>query len=192
VQRYESPLWITSERGARWPDPAIRKWPERAMPDDDPRDGIGGVRRPDRDAHRYEGVIMSAILSTASTPAGELESAVERRARASTAFGRKRGYYRLLFEAGPVDAATFAELAGVTEHQGRAWLEEQVAAGVLRVVAGPTGGEELLLPGEFVPVLLGDHGEPELEGARALLAEHRAEVERVRAFADAARLSRVV
>jgi hypothetical protein len=155
------------------------------------RDGIGGVRRPDRDAHRYEGVIMSAIISTASTSAGELESA-ERRARASTAFGRKRGYYRLLFEAGPVDAATFAELAGVAERHGRAWLEEQVAAGVLRVVAGPTGGEELLLPGEFVPVLLGDHGEPEFEGARRLLAEHRAEVERVRAFADAARLARVV
>jgi hypothetical protein len=158
------------------------------------RDGIGGVRRPDRDGQRYEGVIMSAIPTTASTPAGEVEWAAERRARASTAFGRKRGYYRVLFDAGPVDAATFAELAGVTEHHGRVWLEEQVAAGVLRVVNAPTGGdgEELLLPGEFVPVLLGDHGEPEFAGARALFAEHRVEVERVLAFADAARLGRVV
>ena len=135
---------------------------------------------------------MSAIFTTASTSAGEIESAADRRARASIAFGRKRGYYRVLFDAGPVDAATFAELAGVPEHHGRAWLDEQLAAGVLRIVRAPDGDDELLLPGEFVPVLLGDHGEPEFEGARALLAEHRAEVERVRAFADAARLTRVV
>lgn len=104
-------------------------------------------------------------------------SAVERISRASIAFGRKRGYYRLLFDAGPVDAETFAGLAGVSEHRARSWLEEQVAAGVLRVVAAPDGHhEELLLPGEHVPVLLGDHGEPELEGARALLADHRDEL----------------
>ena len=104
-------------------------------------------------------------------------SAAERIARASIAFGRKRGYYRLLFEAGPVDAETFAGLAGVSELRARSWLEEQVAAGVLRVVAAPDGrNEELLLPGEYVPILLGDHGEPELEGARALLADHRDEL----------------
>jgi hypothetical protein len=104
-------------------------------------------------------------------------AAAERIARASIAFGRKRGYYRLLFEAGPVDAETFAELAGVSELHARPWLEEQVAAGVLRFVAPPDGDhEELLLPGEYVPILLGDHGEPEFEGARALLAEHRDEV----------------
>lgn len=109
-----------------------------------------------------------------------------RRARASIAFGRKRGYYRLLFDAGPVDAATFATLAGVPEHSARAWLEEQLAAGVLRVVDAPTGDrEELLLPGEYVPILLGDHGEAELRGARQLLAERRAE-------ADTMRLLRVV
>ena len=117
---------------------------------------------------------MSTITTAAAVQAGE---AAERRARASIAFGRKRGYYRLLFEAGPVDAETFAGLAGVSEHRARSWLEEQVAAGVLRVVASPDGHhEELLLPGEYVPILLGDHGEPEFEGARALLADHRDEV----------------
>jgi hypothetical protein len=127
---------------------------------------------------------MSAIRSAGSTLVDR--DVADRRARASIAFGRKRGYYRVLFDAGPVDAATFAELTGVPEHHGRAWLDEQLAAGVLRVVQAPDGGrDELLLPGEFVPILLGDHGEPEFEGARALLAEHWAEVERVRAFADA-------
>ena len=48
---------------------------------------------------------------------------------------------------------------------------------MLRVVASPDGDHgELLLPGEYVPILLGDHGEPELEGARALLADHRDEL----------------
>ncbi|GAA1806956.1 hypothetical protein [Agromyces neolithicus] len=104
-------------------------------------------------------------------------AAAERIARASIAFGRKRGYFRLLFDAGPVDAATFAELAGVTERLARSWLDEQLAAGVLRVVASPDGErEELLLPGEYVPILLGDDGEPdapELDGARAMLDAHR-------------------
>jgi hypothetical protein len=104
----------------------------------------------------------------------------ERVARASIAFGRTRGYYRLLFEAGPVDAATFAVLAGVPVADAQDWLAEQVAAGVLRAVRGPDADrEELLLPGEFVPILLGDHGEPELAGARALLGEHRTELPRV-------------
>ena len=116
-------------------------------------------------------------ITVASTQSIPDSSAAERIARASIAFGRKRGYYRLLFEAGPVDAETFAGLAGVCEHRARSWLEEQVAAGVLRVVASPDGHhEELLLPGEYVPILLGDHGEPEFEGARALLADHRDEV----------------
>ena len=135
---------------------------------------------------------MSAIVTVPATSLLDRDAA-ERRARASIAFGRKRGYYRVLFEAGPVDAATFAELAGVPEHHGRAWLDEQLAAGVLRVVRAPDGDrDELLLPGEFVPILLGDHGEPEFAGARALLAEHRAEVERVRAYAAPAHLTSVV
>ena len=134
---------------------------------------------------------MSAILNAASSPIDR--AAPDRRTRASIAFGRKRGYYRALFESGPVDAATFAELVRVPERRGRAWLDEQVAAGLLRVVVAPDGaGRELLLPGEYVPILLGDHGEPELAGARALLAEHRAEAERVRALIEAANVRRIL
>lgn len=115
--------------------------------------------------------------TVASTQPVTDPAAAERVARASIAFGRKRGYYRLLFDAGPVDAETFAGLAGVSELRAHAWLEEQVAAGVLHTVASPGGDhDELLLPGEYVPILLFDHGESELEGARALLAEHRDEL----------------
>jgi hypothetical protein len=146
---------------------------------------------------------MSATVNASSTPVDRAASdqasvsvdpaAADRRTRASIAFGRKRGYYRALFEAGPVDASTFAELVGVPERQGRVWLDEQVAAGLLRIVDAPDGHHhEVLLPGEYVPILLGDHGERELAGARALLAEHRAEVERVRAFVDAAGLGRAL
>lgn len=135
---------------------------------------------------------MSAIVNAASSPLDSEpfdRDAVDRRTRASIAFGRKRGYYSLLFDSGPVDAATFAELAGVPEPEAFVWLTEQVDAGLLRVVDAPDGDhEELLLPGEYVPILLGDHGEPELAGARALLAEHRTEAERVRAVADGARV----
>ncbi|MFE6964358.1 hypothetical protein ACFVAJ_04535 [Agromyces sp. NPDC057679] len=106
----------------------------------------------------------------------------------SIAVGRERGYYRVIFDAGPVDAETFAELAGVPEQSGRIWLEEQAGAGMLRVVRAPDGvGEELLLPGEYVPVLVSDEDTPEFSGARALLREHLAEVERVRALAADAR-----
>lgn len=115
--------------------------------------------------------------ATIATIATVTSTDVGRVARASIAFGRKRGYYRVLFEAGPVDATAFAELAGVPEANARVWLAEQVAAGVLRAVPGPAADrEELLLPGEYVPILLGDHGEPELAGARALLDEHRHEL----------------
>lgn len=99
------------------------------------------------------------------------------RARASVAFGRKRGYYRLLFDAGAVDAGTFAGLAGVPEDRAREWLDEQVAAGVLRVVAGPSGvRDEFLLPGEWVPILVGDDGDRALDAARAMLEERQPEL----------------
>ena len=115
--------------------------------------------------------------TVASAPPITDPAAAVRIARASVAFGRKRGYFRLLFDAGPVDAETFAALAGVDERLARSWLDEQVVAGVLRVVASPDGDhEELLLPGEYVPILLDDHGEPEFEGARRLLGAHRDEV----------------
>ena len=130
---------------------------------------------------------MSAIVT----------AGVDRRTRDSVALGRDRGYYRVLFEAGPVDPPTFAELVGVPDSRGRVWIDEQVAAGLLHVVDAPGGRHyEVLLPGEYVPILLGDHGERELAGARALLAEHLgrhpADVERVRAFVDAVDVGRVL
>ena len=98
-------------------------------------------------------------ITVASTQSIPDSSAAERIARASITFGRKRGYYRLLFEAGPVDAE------------------------VLRLVPSSTDGgddgdgeSELLLPGEHVPILLGDQGEAEFSGARAMLAERRDDV----------------
>lgn len=134
---------------------------------------------------------MNTVGHTVSTSVDP--ESLERRIRASIAFGRKRGYYRVLFEAGPVDSVTFAELAGVPEHHGRVWLEEQADAGLLRIVPAPEDDrEELLLPGEYVPILLGSHDAAELEGAQALLAEHEAEAERVRALADEAHLARLV
>ena len=137
---------------------------------------------------------MSTITTTAAALAGE---AGERRARASIAFGRKRGYYHVLFESVPVDVATFAVLAGIPETNAHAWLAEQLEAGLLRTVGAPDGRhEELLLPGEYVPILLGDRGEPELDGARRLLEQHSDELphvlDGVPAFADAARLARLV
>lgn len=133
--------------------------------------------------------MSTTAITTVTTTIG----AAERVARASIAFGRKRGYYRVLFEAGPVDAATFAALAGVPERSARAWLAEQVDAGVVRTVQAPDGDrEELLLPGEFVPILLDDHGEAEFAGARGLLAEHRDDLPHVLAEMAGARLARVV
>ena len=136
--------------------------------------------------------MSTTTTTTAAAAAVHAVDAAERRARASIAFGRRRGYYRVLFESGPVDAAAFAVLAGIPESSAGAWLAEHLEAGILRVVLAPDGGhDELLLPGEFVPILLGDHGESELDGARRLLQEHRDAVPHVlRAqpvFEDAAR-----
>ena len=138
---------------------------------------------------------MSTTTTATTTAAVHADDAAERRGRASIAFGRRRGYYRVLFESGPVDAAAFASLAGIPESSAGTWLAEQLAAGILRAVLAPEGGhEELLLPGEFVPILLGDDGESELDGARRLLQEHRDAVPHVLralpAFADAARPAR--
>lgn len=138
---------------------------------------------------------MSTTTTATTTTAVHADDAAERRARASIAFGRRRGYYRVLFESGPVDAAAFAALAGIPESSAGTWLAEQLAAGILRAVLAPDGGhDELLLPGEFVPILLGDDGESELDGARRLLQEHRDAVPHVLralpAFADAARPAR--
>ena len=138
---------------------------------------------------------MSTTTTATTTAAVHADDAAERRARASIAFGRRRGYYRVLFESGPVDAAAFASLAGIPESTAGTWLAEQLAAGILRAVLAPDGGhDELLLPGEYVPILLGDDGGSELDGARRLLQEHRDAVPHVlRApptFPDAARPGR--
>lgn len=122
-------------------------------------------------------------MSTTSTTQSQSQSPsstagsddAERRARASIAVGRERGYYRVLFDAGPVDAATFAALTGLPVADARAWLDVQLGARVLRA-AESAAPDELLLPGEYVPILLGDHGEAELDGARALLDAHRSEL----------------
>ncbi|MDR6905246.1 hypothetical protein J2X63_000932 [Agromyces sp. 3263] len=139
----------------------------------------------------------TTATTTASTHAAAVhaDDAAERRARASIAFGRRRGYYRVLFESGPVDAAEFAVLAGIPESSAGTWLAEQLAAGILRAVLAPDGRhDELLLPGEYVPILLGDDGESELDGARRLLQEHRDALPHVLrsppTFADAARAAR--
>ncbi|WP_127792352.1 hypothetical protein [Agromyces sp. LHK192] len=163
---------------------------------------------------------MSIITIGIDRAGSDAIAARDRRTRASIAFGRKRGYYRVLFESGPVDAATFATTAGVDERFARSWLDEQLAAGILRQVDAPGSDDaQVLLPGEHVTILLGDDGGPALAGARRMRIEHRAElpavlddlppivaagsadrgpaplgheVERARAAADAARLLRIV
>ena len=104
-----------------------------------------------------------------------------RRDRASIAVGRERGYYRVLFDSGPVTVAEFARLAGMPEERAAAWITEQLDAEVLRTVSSLSDGDdegerELLLPGEHVPILLGDRGEAEFSGARAMLVERRDDV----------------
>ena len=104
-----------------------------------------------------------------------------RRHHASIAVGRERGYYRVLFDSGPVTVAEFARLAGMPEERAGAWIAEQLDAEVLRTVPSPIDGDddgerELLLPGEHVPILLGDRGEAEFTGARAMLVERRDDV----------------
>ncbi|GAA2038441.1 hypothetical protein GCM10009819_24070 [Agromyces tropicus] len=100
-------------------------------------------------------------------------------AYASVAHGTAHGYYRMLFEAGPVDAAAFAAIAGVSDDEARSWLGEQLELGLLRPVRGPEGRPELLLPAEYVPVLLDDHGQSEFAAARLRFAEHADELPEV-------------
>ena len=60
-----------------------------------------------------------------------------RRHHASIAVGRERGYYRVLFDSGPVTVAEFARLAGMPEERAGAWIAEQLDAEVLRTVPSP-------------------------------------------------------
>ncbi|GAA1055300.1 hypothetical protein GCM10017608_24210 [Agromyces luteolus] len=92
-------------------------------------------------------------------------------AYASIAHGASRGYYRVLFESGPVDATAFATLVGVSRRESERWLAEQLRFGLLRPVnptSGPTA--EAYLPGEFVPILLDARDPAELDSARRMLA----------------------
>lgn len=92
-------------------------------------------------------------------------------AYASIAHGTTRGYYRVLFESGPVDAAVFAGLAGVSVRESRRWLSEQCDLGLLRPVSGASavGSEsEVYLPGEFVPILVDGRGLIGFDGARRM------------------------
>lgn len=129
--------------------------------------------------------MSTAIASTPSAPAAvvpprvvaqsvapTVRAVVETAASyASIAHGTAHGYYRVLFESGPVDAAAFAGLAGVSVAESRRWLAEQLELGLLRPVSGTAGigsEPEVYLPGEFVPVLLDGRGLIEFDAARRM------------------------
>ncbi|GAA1060750.1 hypothetical protein [Agromyces bracchium] len=97
-------------------------------------------------------------------------------AYASIAHGTSRGYYRVLFESGPVDAAAFATLAGVSMRESQRWLTEQLGFGLLRPVEATA---EVYLPGEFAPVLLDARDPAELDSARRMLAERSGDLPEV-------------
>lgn len=95
-------------------------------------------------------------------------------ATAVVAEGIRRRWYHLLFDLGPVTAVEFATAAGLTHGVATAWLGQQLDAAVLRVVGRDAHGDVLvLLPGEHVTALLGDHDGPELSGARAMAVRYR-------------------
>ncbi|MGR0320993.1 hypothetical protein [Agromyces sp. ZXT2-3] len=115
---------------------------------------------------------MSTVTTTGSASAVAPTATASPGAYASIARGTLHGYYRVLFESGPVDAAAFAGFAGITVRESRRWLAEQVELGLLRPVAGPADPDdahaEIYLPGEFVPVLLDGRGLPEFDAARRM------------------------
>ncbi|MRX43371.1 hypothetical protein [Agromyces kandeliae] len=117
--------------------------------------------------------LVAADTVAPPTPAADATTAL---AYASIAHGTARGHYRVLFEAGPVDAPAFAALAGVSLGESRRWLAEQLELGLLRPVAATA---EVYLPGEFVPVLLDGHGPAALAAPRRLFAEHADELPEV-------------
>ncbi|GEM_PF-3071101 len=96
------------------------------------------------------------------------------RVAASMARGMRCGWYRTLFELGPVTVDAFADEVGIGRAAATGWIGRQVDADVLRVVGTDATGEPLvLLPGEHVTALLGDRGEDELSGARAMALHYR-------------------
>ena len=157
-----------------WPEPAMPGWPELAMPPSDHGDGIvDGSHRPVRGTARRGDVPCSP------SPSSQPAESRRRRHRASIAFGRKRGYSPAV-RCRPRDVAEFAGLAGmprgVPPPGSTSSSTPRCCASSRRPMTATTRRGELLLPGEHVPILLDDHGEPEFEGARAMLAEHRDEV----------------
>jgi hypothetical protein len=117
--------------------------------------------------------IITRQVRTATTVAGRPTTAAAARPDV-LAEALARGWYGLLFDLGPVTVDEFAAAAGIDRRTSASWIDGQLAAGVLRDV-GPDdhGRPQVLLPGEHVTALLGDHGGPELSGARAMAALHR-------------------
>lgn len=82
--------------------------------------------------------------------------------------GRRLGLYETVHAAGSVTAAELAQRSGIHERYAREWLEQQAAAGIIDVVAGPgigtgsgTGDDtgaaltrRFALPAAHVPVLV--------------------------------------
>ncbi|WP_353808665.1 hypothetical protein [Agromyces sp. SYSU T00194] len=98
----------------------------------------------------------------------------EVRVVASIARGMRCGWYRTLFDLGPVTVDGFAAAVGTGRAAAAGWIDRQVDAGVLRVAGTDATGEALvLLPGEHVTALLGDRGDDELSGARAMAQHYR-------------------
>ena len=110
------------------------------------------------------------------------------RVAASMARGMRCGWYRTLFELGPVTVDAFADEVGIGRAAATGWIGRQVDADVLRVVGTDATGEPLvLLPGEHVTALLGDDLSPALDGAREMARAHAERIAPiVRELADTA------
>jgi ubiquinone/menaquinone biosynthesis C-methylase UbiE len=118
-------------------------------------------------------------LNPSQTATSRGEELVERMIGSATAaaemltieLGRRLGLYRALFDAGPVNAAGFADAAGIAPRYAREWLEQQAAAGILDVtLPGDTNTREYLLPGAHVPVLVDEVHPFNLIGIAGLIA----------------------
>ncbi|KRE22404.1 hypothetical protein ASG80_10835 [Agromyces sp. Soil535] len=147
------------------------------------------IARPPGAAIQEEVPTMSMFTSetrSSTRTVGEEPTTADARSGAVVGEGVRRGWYRLLFDLGPVTVVEFAIAAGIERDTAAGWIDEQLEAGVLRVVGIDEHDDEMvLLPGEHVTALLGDHGGPELSGARVMAERH---VDRmapvVRALAD--------
>jgi hypothetical protein len=130
--------------------------------------------------------VFTSETRSSTRTVGETPRTADARSGAVLGEGVRRGWYSLLFDLGPVTVGEFALAAGIERDTAAGWLDGQVEAGVLRVVGIDEHDDEMvLLPGEHVTALLGDHEGPDLSGARAMAeryADRMAPV--VRALAD--------